>query len=80
MRGPETPLIDRETYLLIDGAIDSLPERYRRVFVLADVEGRSGGAIAVDLGLILPAVKSGLHRARLLMRSALERHFGDIFR
>jgi RNA polymerase sigma-70 factor (ECF subfamily) len=46
--------------------------------VLADVEGLPNPEIADLLGLSVPAVKSRLHRARLLMRSALARHFEEV--
>jgi len=47
------------------------------VFVLADVEGLSDPEVAQRLGLSLSAVKSRLHRARLMMREALAPHFGE---
>ena len=64
--------------MLIERAIDRLPETYRTVFILADVEGLPNAAIAESLGLSLPAIKSRLHRARLLMREALSPHFEEI--
>jgi RNA polymerase sigma-70 factor (ECF subfamily) len=72
---PDAPVLSRETRLLIERAIDSLPPAYRTVFVLADVEGLPNAAIADRLRLSLPAIKSRLHRARLLMRDALAPHF-----
>jgi RNA polymerase sigma-70 factor (ECF subfamily) len=78
MRGPDVPLVDRETARLIGDAVDGLPEMYRRVFVLADLEGLPNAAVAAALGLSLPAVKSRLHRARHLLRKALAPHFGDV--
>jgi RNA polymerase sigma-70 factor (ECF subfamily) len=74
---PEAQLADRETRRLIDGAIAALPPIYRTVFVLADVEGLANAAIADTLGLSVPAIKSRLHRARLLMRHALAPYFAD---
>jgi RNA polymerase sigma-70 factor (ECF subfamily) len=75
--GPEAQLLSHEARELIDRAIEALPPTYRTVFVLADVEGLPNADIAAQLGLSLPAVKSRLHRARLLMRDALAPHFGD---
>jgi RNA polymerase sigma-70 factor (ECF subfamily) len=74
---PDRPLLDRETHELIERAIAGLPERYRDVYVLADVEGLPNAEIASLLGLGVPAVKSRLHRARLLMRDALAPHFEE---
>ena len=55
----------------------SLPETYRDVYVLADVEGLANAEIGEMLNLSVPAVKSRLHRARLLMRHALAPHFEE---
>ena len=62
---------------LIDRAIARLPQLFRDVFVLADVEGIPSDEIATLLGLTVPAVKSRLHRARLRMRDLLSPHFED---
>jgi RNA polymerase sigma factor (sigma-70 family) len=53
-------------------AIHSLPEKYREVIVLRDVQEFSIGEIAVELRLTREAVKSRIHRARLMMREYLE--------
>jgi RNA polymerase sigma-70 factor (ECF subfamily) len=60
---------------LIESAITRLPEIYREVYVLADIEKMSNAAIAALLTLRIAAVKSRLHRARLMMREALTPHF-----
>jgi RNA polymerase sigma-70 factor (ECF subfamily) len=75
--GPVEEALDHETHQLIEQAIAELPEIYRDVFVLADVEGLPNADIAQMLGLSVPAVKSRLHRARLLMRHALAPHFEE---
>jgi RNA polymerase sigma-70 factor (ECF subfamily) len=75
---PDRIAEDRETQRLIEKAIAALPEIYRDVYVLADVEGLANPEIADMLGLSVPAVKSRLHRARLLMRSALAPHFEEV--
>jgi RNA polymerase sigma-70 factor (ECF subfamily) len=74
---PEAVLEDRETAQLIEAAIARLPEAYRDVYVLADVEGLPNAEIAEMLALSVPAVKSRLHRARLMMRHALSPHFEE---
>lgn len=74
---PDQHALDQETHQLIEKAIGDLPEVYRDVYVLADVEGLSNADIAELLGLKVPAVKSRLHRARLLMRQALAPHFEE---
>jgi RNA polymerase sigma-70 factor (ECF subfamily) len=75
---PEKIALDRETHELIEQAIARMPETYRDVYVLADVEGLPNAEIGEMLGLSLPAVKSRLHRARLLMRNALAPHFEEV--
>jgi RNA polymerase sigma-70 factor (ECF subfamily) len=75
---PDQPVLDRETRELIEKAIRELPEIYRDVYVLADVEGLPNAEIGDLLGLSLPAVKSRLHRGRLLMRNALAPHFEEV--
>jgi RNA polymerase sigma-70 factor, ECF subfamily len=75
---PDDHALDVETHQLIEEAIAGLPESYRDVFVLADVEGLSNPEIADMLGLSVAAVKSRLHRARLLMRNALAPHFEEV--
>jgi RNA polymerase sigma-70 factor (ECF subfamily) len=75
-RGPERVALDREASALVERAVGRLPEMYRDVFVLADVEGLANAEVGGLLGLSLAAVKSRLHRARLLLRAALAPHFG----
>jgi len=75
---PDQAVLDAETQQLIEAAIAQLPDIFRDVYVLADVEGLPNAEIADMLGLSVPAVKSRLHRARLLMRDALAPHFQEV--
>lgn len=52
-------------------ALDGLPDDYREVLVLRDVEGLSARETADALELSVDAVKSRLHRARSALRIAL---------
>ncbi|MGF1581818.1 MAG: RNA polymerase sigma factor [Gemmataceae bacterium] len=74
---PERQAINRETQDLIEQAVADMPEKYRDVYVLADIEGLSNSDIGDLLGLSIPAVKSRLHRGRLLLRNALAPHFEE---
>jgi RNA polymerase sigma-70 factor (ECF subfamily) len=74
---PDRQAIDREARVLIERAVARLPEMYREAFVLANFECLPNAEISAILGLSLPAVKSRLHRARLLLRVALGPHLGD---
>ena len=57
----------------LEAAIATLPKGARRVFVLHDVEGYKHEEIAGMLGVTTGATKAQLHRARLLLREALNR-------
>jgi RNA polymerase sigma-70 factor (ECF subfamily) len=72
---PDEPVLAAEQHEVIEKAIGTLPEPFRDVYVLADVEGLPNAEIADMLGLSVPAVKSRLHRARMRMRDALAPHF-----
>jgi RNA polymerase sigma-70 factor, ECF subfamily len=75
---PEETALSRESQDQIEAAIARLPEGYREVYVLADVEGMSNAEIGDILELGVPAVKSRLHRARLMMRNALAPYFEEV--
>jgi RNA polymerase sigma-70 factor (ECF subfamily) len=72
---PDELVLAEEQQAIIEKAIKTLPEPFRDVYVLADVEGLPNSDIADMLGLSIPAVKSRLHRARLRMHDALAPHF-----
>jgi RNA polymerase sigma-70 factor, ECF subfamily len=74
---PEGSVLAREARGLIEGAIARLPEMYRDAFVLADVEGLANAEVGAALGLSVAAVKSRLHRARLLLRTALAGYYHE---
>jgi RNA polymerase sigma-70 factor (ECF subfamily) len=57
----------------LEDAITKLPPGARRVFVLHDIEGYKHEEIAEMLGVTSGATKAQLHRARLLLREALNR-------
>jgi len=59
----------------INQAVQDLPDDYRTVFLLKDVDGLSNEEIAHALELTVPAVKSRLHRARLALREKLGEFF-----
>ena len=57
----------------LTNAIAKLPAGARRIFVLHDVEGYKHEEIAEICGITSGGSKAQLHRARLLLREALER-------
>ncbi len=76
---PDQPVLEKEQSHLIEAAIAQLPEMYRDIFVLADIEQMANADIAEVMNLGLPAVKSRLHRARLMMRDLLTPHFEESY-
>jgi RNA polymerase sigma-70 factor (ECF subfamily) len=72
---PEEELLSRETRAILQRAIDGLPDRYRALLVLRDVEDLSNEEAAEALGESVPSVKSRLHRARMALREQLTRSF-----
>ncbi|HET9803750.1 MAG TPA: sigma-70 family RNA polymerase sigma factor [Candidatus Acidoferrum sp.] len=69
---PEAIAATREMKRILFDAVASLPDEYREVYELRDVQERSGEEVAAQLGISLPAMKSRLHRARELMRERLD--------
>jgi RNA polymerase sigma-70 factor (ECF subfamily) len=73
---PEALLQRKETMRLIEEALQQLPEKYRVVFWLRDVEQLSTRETAEALGISEANVKVRLLRARLMLREYLTRLFG----
>lgn len=71
-RDAEEKALDAELGQAIQQATDRLPEGYREVFLLKDVEGLSYEQIAELTGDSVPAIKSRLHRARLALREEID--------
>ena len=74
---PEELYSKQEIHRIVEGAIQSLPDIYREAFVLRDVEGLSAEEAAEALGITVPALKSRLLRARLMMRETLAEKFEE---
>ncbi len=63
---------DREERLFDEAAQEYLPESYRPVILLRDIEELSTQETAEILDLSEDVVKTRLHRGRLLLRSRLQ--------
>ncbi len=61
---------------LVREGIGQLPETYRLVMLLRDIEGLDTKETAQLLGVSANAVKIRLHRARQALRELLDPHFG----
>jgi RNA polymerase sigma-70 factor, ECF subfamily len=77
---PEGAAARREIRRLLEEAIDELPEAFRLVLVARDVDGMSVEETAEVLGVRPETVRTRLHRARRLLRAALDQRFGDTLR
>ena len=75
---PEREANNAELRRLLERAIDELPETYRTVFVLREVEGLSTTTTAECLGVSEEVVKTRLSRARLRLRDRLYERAGAV--
>ncbi len=74
---PDEIAENEELRIALDKAISKLPEDYKIVFMLRDVEGFSTKETADIVELTIPAIKSRLHRARAFLRDELNKIFSD---
>jgi RNA polymerase sigma-70 factor (ECF subfamily) len=72
---PDDQLQSDELRRHIQEAVDALPELYRTVFLVRDVEGLSTEETAEVLGISVPTVKTRLHRARIALRESIAKYF-----
>jgi RNA polymerase sigma-70 factor (ECF subfamily) len=81
--GPEGEAGRAQARAVLEQAVDALPEAFRLVFVLRDMEGMSIEETAAALSIRPETVKTRLHRARRMLRRSIERMlsagFADIF-
>lgn len=76
-RNPEQQAGDAEMRGLLEGAISSLPDIYRAVIMLRDVEEMDTTETAMALELSEENVKTRLHRARAMLRKKLYARAGE---
>jgi RNA polymerase sigma-70 factor (ECF subfamily) len=75
---PERTMAQREIQRLLEQAIDDLPEAFRTVLVARVIEEMSVKETADLFGLREETVKTRLHRARSLLKKALEKHVDSV--
>jgi len=73
---PERQAYAAELGRLIESAVDALPETYRAVFMLREIEGLRTSETADGLELGEEAVKTRLHRARAMVRRTIADRLG----
>jgi len=69
-------LAREEEQTAVRAAIDDLPEHYRTILLLRDIEGIGTQEVAEQLGITPNAVKLRLHRARQALRTLLAPRLG----
>ena len=74
--GPAQEAEVRELAAFVERAVDELPDSYRTVFVLREVEELSTAETAACLDVSEELVKVRLHRARTELRKMLDQRFG----
>jgi len=75
-KNPEELASDHELGRVLQQAIDGLPQMYRTVFLMREVEGLGTNETAECLGLTAENVKVRLHRARSRLRYAIHQQVG----
>lgn len=68
-------LVREEVRAHVRGCIDRLPDAYRTVLLMRDIEGLSADDVAAALEISTNAVKIRLHRARQALRTLLDPTF-----
>jgi len=74
---PDIIIFSKEALKIIDDSINEMPESYRAVFHLRDIEGLSNEEVANILEITIPTAKSRLHRGRLFLRDKLSDYFHE---
>ena len=75
---PEADAARAQIRRILERAVDALPEPFRLVFILREVEELSAEETAQHLNLKVETVKTRLHRARRRLREALDAQLADV--
>lgn len=70
----DTAAASNEVGEMVRGGIDQLPDDYRTILIMRDLEGLNTAETAEALGLSEAAVKTRLHRARMALKHVLDPH------
>jgi RNA polymerase sigma-70 factor (ECF subfamily) len=60
---------------VLNNAINTLPPKYKTIFILHDIEGLSIQEVSKILSLSIPTIKTRIHRSRLYLREKLSEYF-----
>jgi RNA polymerase sigma-70 factor (ECF subfamily) len=75
---PEKSMAQREIQLVVERAIDELPDVFRMVFIARVMEGMTIEETSELLGVKPETVKTRLHRARTMLRENVEKKIGPV--
>jgi RNA polymerase sigma-70 factor (ECF subfamily) len=67
----DDPAVRIELRRVLTSALEELPDHYRAVIILHDVDGLPMAEVAACLDITVPTAKARAHRARLLLRQRL---------
>ncbi len=80
---PEQEAMRAQLRRLMEQCIDALPDTFRTVFMLREVEGLGAEEVALALQMPAATVRTRSFRAKALLRAALEKHtqgaLGEVF-
>jgi RNA polymerase sigma-70 factor (ECF subfamily) len=76
-RGADAALEEAELQELVHNALDELPDQYRLVLLLRDIEELTPEETAEALGVPKNVLKVRLHRARQALRTLLDPHLRE---
>jgi RNA polymerase sigma-70 factor (ECF subfamily) len=76
-KSPAATLENKELRETLNRAVNLLPEDYKAVFLLRDMNNLSNEEAAKVLKISVPAVKSRLHRARMFLRDEISKYFHE---
>lgn len=66
-----------EVQAALEKALSALPAEYRMIFILRDIDRLSNQEVSDIVGVSVPAVKSRLHRSRIMLRKRLSKFYAD---
>ncbi len=69
---PEEKVARGDLHECVTHAVSKLPDIYREVYMLREIQGIQAPEVSEKLGLSIPAIKSRLHRARQIVRETLD--------
>ncbi len=68
---PQDSIIQKETKILLESAIDQLDLKYRTVYIMKELEEMSLNEVATSLDITVANVKVRVHRAKLMLKEKL---------